>query len=483
MRMRTAGWWPSSRHARLGRPSPRRGLRITVLAVVMVAAGMTAGSAAAVGQQAASLRLVYSCAFPSGSQPVSTQVTATLPTTTAAGKPIQPTGTGIAVSLSHSTIARLVRPNAVSVTLTAALSTGFTDGSRSATATWQHFTSASTAIPPTGTLRLTTTGTAPAVTAAAAGETAVTVANLSLLLTTRTANDRQASRSATPVVCVPRAGQDTTLGKIAVTGSAPAKMNPSPSDDPAKCLPFPKNLQLNPRFPLPKPIHGAHVFHTPEDACAYAAGFTNAQKLHEAALVGPGLADFLLGQTTYTRFTGITYVQVREPGKLQYHGLTELPPARATLLGFGFVPVSATLQISEIGTVSAAFVSCVPGKIKCPNSPSNFALVYAEVFLSISDVDVNGVPLNVGPDCRTAPFTLKLLGVPPSYNVGSQFGVLTGMVTVPSFTGCHDDSDNLDSIFTASVSGPGNFVKVTQAPFCTPTNGGGCPPAKPHPVH
>jgi hypothetical protein len=108
---------------------------------------------------------------------------------------------------------------------------------------------------------------------------------------------------------------------------------------------------------------------------------------------------------------------------------------------------------------------------------------FARVSLSISDVDVNGVPLNVGPHCQTTtPFNLDLLGLPPSYNVGSQYGVLTGTVTVPPFTGC-GVGENLDSIFTASVSGPGNYVKVTQAPFCTPASGGGCPPAKPHPKH
>jgi hypothetical protein len=494
MRLPTARRWPDGGRARTGRPASRRGFRVTVLAVVMIAAGMTAGSAAAVGQQAASLRLIYSCAFPSGSLPVSAQVSGTFPAAGTAGKPIQPTSTGITVTLPHSAITGLSRPHAATVTLTAALSTNFTEGSTSATASWGHFVSASAAIPQSGSLTLATTGAASPVTAAAAGQATVTAGDLSLLFATRTANGGEAGLSSTPVTgpsgttvtCTPRTGQDTTLATITVTGSArtgkPVSSSSPADSNPSKCLPFPQNLKLNPRFPLPKPVPGSRVFHTPENACTYATGFANERKLDGAALVGPGLADLLFGQTAYTDFTGLTYIQVREPGKLQYHGLAQLPPARATLLGFGFMPVSATLQISEIGTVSADFITCVPAHKKCPNSPPNFALFFARVSLSVSDVDVNGVPLNVGPHCQTAPFNLELEGLPPSYNVASQYGVLTGTVTVPSFTGC-GVGENLDSIFTASVSGPGNYVKVNQAPFCTPVSGGGCPPVKPPPKH
>lgn len=497
MRVRTAGRW---RPSRLGRPdgsSPRGGLRVTVLAAIMIAAGMTAGSAAAVGQQTASLQLVYSCAFPSGSQPVSARITATLPAAGTAGKPIRPAGAGITITLPHAAAAALARPDAATVALTAALSTSLTEGSRSATITWRHFVSAPAAIPRTGSLTLTTTGSAASVTATAAGKVTVAVGGLSLLFAMHAANSSQASPPTMRVACVPRTGQDTTLGSIAVTGparsraagSAPARGPASPADNPAKCLPFPKNLRLNPRFPLPPPLPGSKVFHSPENGCAYATGFTNAQKLHEAALVGPGLADLEVGQTTYARFptkgSPITYIQIREPGQLEYHGLPVLPPARATLLGFGFMPVSATLQISEIGTLNADLISCSPVP-KCPiPPPKNVALFFARVSLNISDVAVNGVPLNVGSHCQTSPFDLKLVGVPPAYNIALQYGVLTGTVTVPPFKGCTDGAENLDPIFTASVSGPGNFVKITQAPLCTPTVTGhpGCPPAKPKPVH
>ena len=153
-----------------------------------------------------------------------------------------------------------------------------------------------------------------------------------------------------------------------------------------------------------------------------------------------------------------------------------------------FMPVSATLQLSELGSLNAALISCAPTKpkFKCPFSPPNVALFYGRVTLRISDVEVNGQPLNVGPHCQTAtPFNLELVGLPPTYNISAIEGILTGTITVPQFSGCANGPDNLDPIFDATVSGPGNFAKINQAPFCAPQTTGapGCPPVKPTPTH
>jgi hypothetical protein len=55
------------------------------------------------------------------------------------------------------------------------------------------------------------------------------------------------------------------------------------------------------------------------------------------------------------------------------------------------------------------------------------------------------------------------------------------MITVPPFTGC-GVGENLDPIFNATISGPGNFVKLTQGTLCTPNSGSGCPPTVPKPL-
>jgi len=262
-----------------------------------------------------------------------------------------------------------------------------------------------------------------------------------------------------------------------VAGPAQAQAFVSSAGNPAKCQPFPGHLRLNPRFPLPQPPPGSRVFHQPQPACGYLAGFAHLRKLAVAVPVGPGLSDLRLGLTTYTNFNhSYSYLQQDEAGQLEYHGLPEFPPARATFQAFGHIPVSATIHISELGSLNLAVISCMPAP-KCPNHPAKAALFFGRVTLRISDVEIDGVPLDAGPHCQTAtPFNLALTGLPPAYNVSRIQGALTGTATIPPFKGC---ASGLDPVFTTSVSGPGNFVKLIQAPLCTPETGHGCPPAKP----
>ncbi|MGH3159717.1 MAG: DUF6801 domain-containing protein [Streptosporangiaceae bacterium] len=490
MRRRTGGWLRRAGPAGSPRPSSRGAYRVAAVAVVVVAAGVTAGSAAAVGQQAVSLRLGYTCAFASGSRPVTTQITATYPATATTGKPVEATGTGITVTLPHRVAAELARSHAATVSLTAGLATEVTEkGTTPATALWRNFQSPTMPVPATGPLTLTASGPASSLTATAAGEVTVSATDLSLLLTAHTADGHPASPASLSATCVPSPGQDATLATITAAGATTKTPQSAVSrkNNPAKCIPFPKKLILNPAFPLPKPPAGVNVIHHPQVGCSYAGGFTNAARLGEAVLVGPGLTDLHLGLTSYTKFTSAYgYFSQRVAAQLEYQGKAELPPARNTLLAFGFMPVSATLQLSEIGPLNAALISCSPGKKPCPDNPANEALFYGLVTLRIYNVDINGVPLNVGQNCHTeTPFDLGLIGVPPSYIISSIQGVLTGTVKVPDFTGCNDGSESLDPIFDATVSGPGNFVKITQAPFCTPqvTGKPGCPPVGPIPKH
>jgi hypothetical protein len=490
MWVRREGWrrWPASP----ARPSSRGIFRVAAVATVVAAVGVTAGSAAAVGQQAVKVTLAYSCSFSSGSQPVSAQVTATFPDTATTGQPVKPTGTGITVTLRHAAAGDLARLHAATVTLTAGLATQITEGTKAATAVWRNFRSPAAAVPATGPLTLTASGTAAPVTASTPGEATVAAGGLALLFAGQTADHRPARTSSLRVACAPKAGQDTTLAKIAVHGSAPPASSVTPGDDPAKCLPYPKHLKLNPLFPLPKPLPGSTAIRQPSVACSYATGYTNAERLNEAVLVGPGLTDLKLGIPTFDKFTKkYFYLYQRVAAQLEYHGRPELPPVKATLLGFGFMPVSARLQVSEIGSLNVALISCGdasnPTQSKdCPNPPpKNVALLFGLVTLRISDVSVNGVPLNVGPHCQTAkPFDLELTGVPPAYHINALNGVLTGSLTVPDFTGCGVGED-LDPLFNATVSGPGNFVKVNQAVYCSPNvpPPNECPPAKPPPKH
>jgi hypothetical protein len=497
------------RYLELPLPSSRGVSRVAAVTAVVVAAGVTAGSAPAVTQQPASLQLSYACAFLAGSRPVSAQITASFPAATKAGQPIRPTGTAITVTLPQNAVAALAGLHASTVTLTTGLSTRVSEGSRSATLIWRNFTSPAMAIPRTGPLRVTTSGVAPGVSGAVAGQVTFAVGGLSLLFGPGPAAGHPAGPSSGPggvssgpggpsagsaspptgrgrpvgvqAVCTPRAGQNTTLAQVAVSGSSGATAAVSLKNDPEDCPPpFAKGIKLNPRFPPPKPPKGSHIFNSPQLGCAYVAGFSDVRKLGEAALVGPALTDLILGSTVYLKnAANLSYLQIQNEGKLEFHGKIQFPPARATLLAFGFVPVSATLQLRQIGSLNATFVQEGPGSHGCrPHhcTLTGVTTVSSRLTLRLYDVKVNGVRLNIGSNCHTVtPFDAALKGIFPTYSITTG-GPIHGQVTVPPFTGCNGTGENLDVIFSAPVSGPGNFTKLTQGAPCTPVPEGGCDP-------
>jgi hypothetical protein len=214
--------------------------------------------------------------------------------------------------------------------------------------------------------------------------------------------------------------------------------------------------------------------------CAYVKGFADVRKLYGAALVGPGLLNLEIGDRVVLNL-GKNYFQEDSVGQFDYRPphsskfLHELPPARATFLAFGFTPVTATLQLTEIGTINIYGVGTT--------STLTFNTAWSLMSLRVFDVTVNGQPLNVGNNCRTDPLRIQLTGVSssiPPYSLQGG-GPLTGEVFVPAFHHC-GVTENLDRLFTGAVSGPGNFVKFTQGVLCTPIGDVGCPPVPPKPL-
>jgi hypothetical protein len=269
------------------------------------------------------------------------------------------------------------------------------------------------------------------------------------------------------------------------------------------------------------------------------AGFSNAVKLDESALLPavsvrggyPGAP----GGFNYTTNTRVG--PANDPtfwfcqfltGQLDYQGLSEFPPTRATFLAFGFTPVTATVHLEEATADDGSLIPVTetayqqftnpnyydPGQYFDPNDsylPSvcntltgttqqicNDIVITAtaSVTLRLTDVTVNGTPVDIGDRCQT---------VGPLYTPGSpadpggdrvvltggtnsvypypQFGSasvpgqgnsiftggeIAGGVTIPAFAGCVTPAgDNLDPLLDASVSGPGNYVKTTVGELCT----------------
>jgi hypothetical protein len=471
---------------------------MAAVGVVLAGTAVAAGAGPTAAQQVVKPQFAYTCAFPSGAQQVSAQVAVTFPNGGLAGKPIQPTNATITMTIPHPAITDLLKLHAATVTATASLTVTVAENAAAADTTWAGLKVPATVLPANGPLTLTAAGPVPSVTASAPGNVAFTAAALSLLLLPQKADGSAANSSAMPVTCALNSGQAATLATVPVTGatSAPRPGGPiavtpradgSTSGTPMRsassfCPPLPPaGLKLNPRFPPPKPPpHSKRITATPLAGCAYVIGFSDIRKLTGAALIGPGLTNLEVGARVIQNQQA-NYLQVDNAGQLEYHGLHQFPPATATLLAFGFMPVTATQQLTELGTLNAFAVGPTSpvGCGKCITTTT----IYTLVTLRIYNIKVNGVPLNAGSSCQTvSPFVVTVVGKSPAYSIQNG-GPLAGTVTIPTFKGC-GVGENLDPIFNASISGPGNFVQLTQGSLCTPGPPPfGCPPTVPKPIH
>jgi hypothetical protein len=474
--------------------------------VVAVAAGATSAAHHPATQQSAALRLSYTCHSPAGTGQAAARLAATLPATGVAGKPLQPTGVTLTLTLPRTVLSYLAKRGVTAVTATDRLTLAVAGaGQRAGRVGWPG-TVPSTKVPASGGLTLTASGRVPALTTGergrltlAAGQVAVVLAPQAATIQPGTRQGPAASPSPSPspspsaanpaattlgVTCTPGRGQPVALATIPVTAGPPGRKSPTAASAKHFCPPQPKGgLKLNPKFPIPKPPKGSQTIKPPpEPGCAFIVGYSNVEKLNGAALVGPGLSNLAVAVKEFVKQPN--YFQEDSAAELEFKPCPTckiqhaLPPSRATFLAFGFMPVSATMQLTEIGNIN--IISIGGGFSLTSNT------VWSEVSLRIHDVKVNGVPLPVGPHCGASkPILLKLSGDPkghPPYALQTG-GPLTGNITIPKFTGC-GVGQNLNPIFNASIAGPKNFVLLTQGPPCFITGGGfGCPPKQPKPIH
>lgn len=241
-------------------------------------------------------------------------------------------------------------------------------------------------------------------------------------------------------------------------------------------------------------------------ASAFLAGWSDAAKLNGS--LGLGYPEPALGKSAgsgegkqggITIIAPLAYLCTRVLLQLDYHGLRELPPERATFLAYGFMPVTATVQFVQPGPRD--FSACVePNGTTSPDCPPLTAVVAADdtptsadyqhyqvvstaqLSLRISDVTVNGTALRVGGSCQTGPVTtpgnpigydgVVLTGgnVPgdpePQYANPFFGGALDGSARIPPVSGCGSNGD-LDPLLNAAISGPGNYIRIVQSLLCT----------------
>jgi hypothetical protein len=484
---------------------------------MLAASGMVASAASGAASpsrpQATTVRLVYACRFPSGPRQTAVQISASFPANAVAGVPIQPAGVTLAVKLPRAGVADLVKRHASAVGASAELTLGVAQDGKSAMVAWPGLEVPDTAVPSAGSMTLDASGAVPPLIVGNSGNVTVTAGGLLLALTLgtasgvspgplRTASGTSPSPSPSPgrtvappevrIDCSPVAGQVATLATVPVAG-APGQVAKSQPRAAAAHSPFCPGMKKggykrNPRFALPKPPPGAIISFPPlEPGCAYTGGYSDVLKLNGAGLIRPGLIDLSVNaRLAYCDYAdkigkcqkGTNYFQTDNYGELFYHGLPEFPPSKTTFLAFGFEPVSATLHLIEIGTINAVAIGAYDTSVCSPAHPCpTNVTVSSYLYIRVTNVAVNGVPLNVGADCGTAPFDAIVTGTSaskPPYSVTGG-GPVIGTIDIPPFTNCGVGED-LDPLFTASISGPSNPSLLTQGAVCFIEGGGTCSP-------
>ncbi|MFF0535253.1 DUF6801 domain-containing protein [Streptomyces coelicoflavus] len=521
---------------RPSRARARARARTTSIAAFVVLAALVPTTASASGTQQVEAELPYVCTLPSGPLPATVRVSAEFPERASAGEPFTPSGVTTTVELPDQAVADLAARDAAGVRAATRLGVGVAQNAATATATWRG-SAEPVALPESGPLTLVTKGDVPSVAGRGDGDLTFSAGALAIDLALEAA-DGTAADAATAgpgsltVDCAlaedaPGQGLLATVpvgtGTAAPSGSP---SSPSPSgpagtsgapDDGQSDAPgdreaerqserSPKVLENTPgtaadRDEVPPCRYDEQ--HPPTDVSlnAYVTGYANVKKMKGAAYLPPSCVLIEQGipvpgppDPDYLIFDTVSYAN------FHYQERRQTPPFEATFLSFDFAPVKATMVLEQTDTMR------IDSRMKMSMtdfSTTTDTYVRAPLVLHVLDLEVNGTPLDVGSECRTETSLTSedpdpanfpgdhlvlygrgelLIGQPATGYLLLSGGVLSGEATIPAFTGCGTDGEDLDRLLTASVSGPGNLIKQVQGQTCaiaapvfpSPTNEGQC---------
>ncbi|MFD3729932.1 DUF6801 domain-containing protein [Streptomyces sp. NPDC058632] len=494
-------------------PRPHRvRARSASIAAFVVLAALVPAAATAAGTQEVGVELPYVCALPSGERPATVRISAHFPGRAKAGEAFSPTDVTTTVELPAEAVADLTASKAATARAATRLGVGVTQGEAAAEATWRG-TAEPVPLPESGPLTLTTTGDVPSVTGRSDGDLTFRAGGLAVDLALGAADGTATEPGSLTVDCslagdAPEEGLLTTVPvgpRTADPDGTPTPSGPSPGSSGASFGPqdAPEDRQDRQGDRAPEVAEGTpggtaagpgappclyddgHPS-TSASLNAYVTGYTNVEKLRGASLIPLSCVLIEQGPTDiefFPDFSGGHLTQHSE-GTLRHRGRPRTPPFQATFLTFGFTPTKATMVLEQTGPMTmdasgeTSFITLFT---------SLETRVRVPLVLRVTALEVNGTPLEVGPDCRTErPLRspepdpsaypgdhLVLSGSsthqPPDQPTGyllSSGGPLTGEVTIPAFTGCGTGGENLDRLLTASVSGPGNYVKQIQGQTC-----------------
>ncbi|GAA2657321.1 hypothetical protein GCM10010400_13380 [Streptomyces aculeolatus] len=493
--------------------SPRTG-RLTVIALGVLVAGLLPASGAAAQEGTVSVSVGYVCEpADGGAVDTTVEFTGSFPASVASGEAIRPGDLTMSATLGGGLLDGLPVEEGATVAGSASVAMSVAQERESADYPWTGATGEPAQVAADGTAAVSFSGGMSSATPGGSGDVVFTLGPLTLELQgnppapgdTSTPPADPASPPADPTVpgdpaaatltCAVADGQDATLATVAgpdgsgtpgggdgggdnggtgqgtpgATGTEPgsggAGVETAPGDEPVEtgvvkpCPPDQRpTAELDPDR-LIEPPEGSRIIELPGVyTCTAAVGMVNSRKLNGALIVNDPHAPTLDSVRVL-----LNKQMVYGPGNI-YRGTRNvaeftLPDAEATFLAYGFVPVSAKVEFTNgpMTIVTEQF-----GGIETNETTAGF---YQS--LRVHDVKVNGVPLDVGGDCRTStPIDVVLKGKYPEYQVFTG-GTLRSLVTVPPFTGCGTGGEDLDPIFTSALSGPGNYVELNQSRLCT----------------
>lgn len=221
-----------------------------------------------------------------------------------------------------------------------------------------------------------------------------------------------------------------------------------------------------------------------QDYGAYLLGRNTVSKAKTAI----DIPTFLVRANTVNLFTGgyaITNVDtwaLSPAGYAQRYGI--LPPLTTSVLAFGSVPATATVHLQQIfknGLLEPLHVHS--RSLNSYPYTTDPIVVTGQLAMTVTDVKIDQVPLDVGPNCHTvSPLPLRVVGIPsnppypPQPGKYSVFlgGPLDGTVGIPAFTGCQNGTENLDALLTGLISGPDNPLHLSQGSLQQWTPPEGC---------
>ncbi|MFC7217696.1 DUF6801 domain-containing protein [Streptomyces polyrhachis] len=490
---------------RTGIRRPLRGsARLSVAAAFVVLAATTpgAGAAPADAAQQVDVEMLYRCQFPMGERSVPVRIRAELPARVKPGEQIQPTEVTTEVELGEGIAADFRGRGVTSIAAKTHLTVDFRQGADEAEAQWDGEAEVAS-LPTAGAMTLKAVGAVPTATPGAAGKLTLYAAALRVEI----ASAMQAQLTdPIGIDCMP----DVELILATLLVGEDSDPEVTPSDDFKTRHPSKNSKIDHESAPIGSPMRTGDDADIPPCrytqsriperaadptfllATSYVVGYANVQKLKGAALLPlscvqidyPPKIDFPFvpegcdadldmsdcEANLIIASEGITW--------FEHKGKLRTAPTQASFLAFGFAPVTATVQLEQVGE------SSLTTKLRFPldfSNSSGAADIDVPFIIRTSAASVNGTPINIGPGCRTSgPAYSRNANPGPGGQARARVsgfavgdfgytlnggGMLSGEITIPPFIGCGKDGEYND-LFTALVSGPGNRVKASQGLLC-----------------